>query len=45
MKNIDEITQSEQHAIIEVIHRAGARELIIIKDEYEIDINRTRNRF
>jgi hypothetical protein len=45
MKNVDEITQSEQHAIIEVIYKAGARELIIIKDEYEIDKKYIINEF
>jgi hypothetical protein len=45
MKNVDEITQSEQYAIIEVIYKAGARELIIIKDEYEIDKKHIINKF
>jgi uncharacterized protein (UPF0248 family) len=45
MKNINEITQTEQYAIIEAIYSAGARELFIIKDEYEIDIKKVVNKF
>jgi hypothetical protein len=45
MKNIDEITQAEQHAIIEAVYMAGAREIIIIKDEYEIGTKKIKNEF
>ncbi|GHU77331.1 hypothetical protein FACS189461_5650 [Spirochaetia bacterium] len=37
MTNIDEITQAEEHTIIEVCYKAGAKELFIIKNEDEVD--------
>jgi hypothetical protein len=36
MKNIEEITQAEEHAILEVGYKAGARELILIKNEDDV---------
>jgi hypothetical protein len=45
MKNINEITQTEQYAIIEVIYKAGARELIVIKNENEVDKKLAINKF
>jgi hypothetical protein len=45
MKNIDEITQAEQHAIIEAVYKAGARELIIIENENEVEVKKIINEF
>ena len=39
MKDINEITQAEHHAIMEAVYKAGARELFIIKDESQVDTN------
>ena len=45
MKNINEITQTEQYAIMEVIYKAGARELVFIKNEDEVDKKLIINEF
>ena len=45
MKIIDEITQTEQYAIMEAIYKAGARELVIIKNEDEVDKKLVINKF
>jgi actin-like ATPase involved in cell morphogenesis len=45
MKDLNEITQTEQHAIMEAVYIAGARELVIIKNEYDIDKKLDINKF
>ena len=45
MKDINEITQTEQYAIMEAIYKAGARELVVIKDENEVDKKLAINKF